>query len=410
VRDMELRADEAARAGWAGFRGGWRGRLAACWGRRWHQVLLGCWALGSFAHFAHGGGRAWFFFTMGSKALFGGPHPGARPGGLHLYANYPQLQIGPVSFAVAQVLRQLGPHQGVFAAEAASTAAGLYLVAELMRIALIARPGLARRPMAFRLAGVAGGAVFLIGWSELSATFTHLDDTLALIFGVLAVRAAVSGHPLLAGLCIGLATDAKPWALVFAPILGTLPLRAWGRAAAVVALSIAAAWLPFAIADHGTVAAIHFTIRNVPGSGLRRLGVSDPRTPSWDRPAQLLIGWALAAVAVRRGRWPAVILLGVGARIALDPADHGYYTAGVLLGALLWDLSSARRPDPLWTVASFAALTAVHSVTKDAALLGSLRLYLPVAFSAAITLGPPWRSRTPDAQPAMLAPSGAPPV
>ena len=47
-----------------------------------------------------------------------------------------------------------------------------------------------------------------------------------------------------------------------------------------------------------------------------------------------------------------------------------------------------RRPIPLWTVTSFAALTAVHALTKDSALLGQLRLGLVVAFTAAILLSP----------------------
>jgi hypothetical protein len=46
------------------------------------------------------------------------------------------------------------------------------------------------------------------------------------------------------------------------------------------------------------------------------------------------------------------------------------------------------RPIPLWTVASFAALTAVHAVTNDSAVFGLLRLSLVIAFSGAILLGP----------------------
>jgi hypothetical protein len=256
-----------------------------------------------------------------------------------------------------------------------------------MQIALIVRPGLDRR-LALRVTILAGGAVFLVSWAELAVTFAHLDDVIALVLAVLAVRAAIAGRPGWTGLCIGLATDAKPWALVFLPIVFMMPVRAWWRAAACTLVAIALAWLPFVLADHNTVAAMHYTIRNLPGSALRALGVTDPRTPGWDRPAQLLIGWALGAIAVRRGRWAAVILLGVGARIALDPADHGYYTAGVLLGALLWDAAGTRRPVPLWTLTSFAALTAVHALTSDSALLGQLRLGLVIAFTAAILLSP----------------------
>jgi hypothetical protein len=367
------------------------------------MIVLGCWTLACFARFARHGGTAWHFFTTGSTLLFGSTGAAALPGGLHLYANYPQLQIGPLAFVLAEGLHPFGPHQGLFVAEAATTALGLYLLHQLTRIAVIVRPDLGARPAALRMTVLVGGAVFLVSWAELAATFAHLDDAGALMLGVLAVRAAVAERPVLTGLCIGLATDCKPWALVFLPIVFILPIRAWGRAAGAVAGAIAVAWLPFAIADHHTVAALHYTIRNVPGSALRALGVSDPRTPSWDRPAQLLVGCGLGAATVWRGRWPAVILLGVGARIALDPADWGYYTAGVLVGALLWDMVGMRRPIPLWTVTSFAALTAVDAITKDSTLLGVFRLGLVIAFSGVILLGPPWRSGVPGAAHPQLA-------
>jgi hypothetical protein len=381
--------DVGARAGGGNPRPG--ARLAGHWSRRWHLGALGLWTLVCFVHFARNGGMAWHFFTQGSALLFGGaPDASARAGGLDLYANYPQLQIGPVAFLLTQGLRQLGPHQGVFATEAVLMAAGLYLVYALERIALTVRPALDRRGTAFRGTVLVGGAVFLAGWAELAATFTHLDDAVALVLAVLAVRAALADRPVLAGACVGLATDSKPWALVFLPIVFMLPVRAWGRAAVGTLAAIAVAWLPFAVADPHTVAAMHYTIRNLPGSALRALGVRDPRTPSWDRPAQILVGWVLAAAAVWRRRWPAVILLGVGARIALDPADHGYYTAGILLGALLWDLLGPRRPLPVCTVVSYAALTAVHAVTRDSVLLGQLRLALVIALTGVILLGPPW--------------------
>lgn len=373
------------------------------WQSYWHMLVLGCWAVACFAYFAPHGGGAWHFFSSGSSQLFGGP------AGLHLYADFPELQIGPAAFVLAQVIRQFSPHQGVFAAEVTTMAMGLYVLFELTRIAFIARsdlspqdlsppdPGTNRRRIALRGTLLTGGAVFLAGWAELSTTFTHLDDALALVLSVLAVRAALAERPLLVGLCVGLAADSKPWALAFLPVMFMLPARSWVRAAASALVTVAAMWLPFALADQRTVAATtHYTIRNVPGSALRAMGVRTPRTPGWDRSAQLLAGWALAAAAVLRGRWPAVILLGVGARIALDPADWGYYTAGVLLGALLWDLAGTAVPVPAWTVTSFATLTAVHAVTSDSALLGLLRLGLVVAFTSAILLGPPRRNHALD--------------
>jgi hypothetical protein len=375
-------------------------RRAGWWSRSWYLLLLGVWTLAWFVHFSHHGGMAWHFFSSGATLLFHGASGHGAPGGLHLYANYPQLQIGPLAFVLAAALSHLGPHHGVLAAEVLLSLAGLYLVHSVRQIALAARPDLAQRPAALRATLLLGGAVFLVSWAELAVTFAHLDDGLALILAVLAVRAALSGRAVLTGLCIGLATDAKPWALVFLPLVFMLPVRAWWRALASLAGAVAVAWLPFVGADHHTVAAMHYTIRNLPDSALRALGVADPRTPSWDRPAQLVAGWMLAAVAVWRGRWPAVILLGVGARIALDPADWGYYTAGVLIGALLWDVLGPRRPVPLWTVVSFVALTAVHAVTSDSALLGQVRLGLVIVFTLAVLLGPARKAPTrPAARP-----------
>jgi len=357
--------------------------------RHWQLIAAGCWTAGWFVILSPHGGIAWKFFTQGGTLLFESQSPArALPGGLHLYANYPQLQIGPLAFLITQALRVLGPNQGLFATEAILSALGVYLVHAIERIALTVRPGLARQPMMLRFTFLAGGAVFLVAWVELAAAFAHLDDALALALAVLAVRAAVTGHPVSAGLCIGLGTDAKPWAIAFLPVLLVLPVRAWWRAAAAAAAIVAAAWLPFAIADPHSTAALHYTIRNLPGSALRALGVTDRRTPSWDRTAQLLIGWGLALVALWRRRWPAVILLAVGARIALDPADHGYYTAGIMVGALLWDALGSRRPVPLWSVTSFVALNAIHAVIKNHVLLGQLRLALVLALTAAILLAP----------------------
>ena len=414
--------------------------------RRWLYPALGCWSALWFAILARHGGIAWKFFSTGTSLLFGahpaivggitggsdaagpaglpGPPP---PGGLHLYASYPALQIGPFSYLVTAVLRYLGPHSGLVAAELFLQAAGLLIVYLIERIARIARPALARpalarpalaRPAlgqpagrlqrqpagqarAFRLTLLAGGAVFIVAWTELAVAFTHLDDGLALLLAVLAVRAAVSplaitraavshpagaaGHPVLAGLCIGLAVDAKPWALVFLPVLlmfsGRRPLV---TAALTAAATIAAGWLPFFIADPGTVTATKYLIRNEPMSALRALGVHQDYTPSWDRTAQALLGCVLGGLAIRRGRWPAVLLLAGGARILLDPAAHSYYTPDVMVGALLWDILGSRRPFPLWTIVSFAALNVVPLVVPSAAVQGAIRLGLVAAFTVAV--------------------------
>jgi len=162
------------------------------------------------------------------------------------------------------------------------------------------------------------------------------------------------------GVCTALAVDSKPWAAGFLPLLFVVPGSLWRRGdrrrVAMVALAlIAVAWLPFFVADPHTRTALEFSIGNAPDSALRALGVTDPGTPSWDRWAQIGVGCLLGGVAVWRRRWPAVVLIGACARIALEPNDYGYYFAGLVLGALFWDLLAARDPRPLVTLTVTAA-------------------------------------------------------
>ena len=426
--------------------------------RRWLYLALGCWSAVWFVVLAHRGGIDWKFFTTGTSLLFGG-HPtviqgitgGAGtagpaglpgpppPGGLHIFASYPALQMGPLAYLVTGLVRQLGPDNGLVAAELLLQATGLAIVYLIEQIALKARPALARQGRAFSLTLLTGGAVFMVAWSELAAGFAHLDDGLALLLATLAVffwgvettpslrpgvarrygltlpggpfGSSTAGRPrselrsprglrgqwpaVGAGVCVGLAADAKPWALVFLPIV-LIPaascknLRATAIAALAAAITLAVAWLPFFIADPGTLHATRFLIRNEPNSALRALGVTQNYTPNWDRPAQILLGCGLGVIAIARGRWPAVLLLAGGARILLDPAAHSYYTPDILVGALLWDLlgGSTRRPLPVWTSVSFAALNLAPLAISDAQAQGAIRLALIAAFTATTLLAP----------------------
>ena len=171
-----------------------RDRFRDWLGRNWHYVLLSLWTIGWSVDMASAGGIAWVFFRSGTAALFGEPGSFHPPGGLHLYASNPYLQIGPLSFAVAEVLRHLGPDSGIAAAEILLTAAGVALVAAIESLARAARPELRERPTALRLTILVGGAAFLVAWVDLAVGYLHLDDGLALILAVMAVRAAVAGR------------------------------------------------------------------------------------------------------------------------------------------------------------------------------------------------------------------------
>ncbi|HEY2576062.1 MAG TPA: hypothetical protein VGI74_07115 [Streptosporangiaceae bacterium] len=377
--------------------------------RNWHLTVLAGWAVVWFVILAHDGGIAWKFFVQGTDLLFSG-HDGAstKHAYLHIYATYPQLQIGPVAYLAAGVLRRIGPDFGTVAAEVVMTAMGLLVLMMIQRIAVTARPELGTGPGKRRLVLVmlTAGALFVVAWAELADAYGHLDDAIALTCAVAGMWVWVAGkvsEPVrmgLTGVAIGLAAAAKPWAFVFLPVI-LLPRRAAQprptvsdevrvrviAACGVVAVTLAV-WLPFFIATPATVNAMHYQIANLPDSALRALGVNSAMTPSWDRNAQVVLGCVLGIVAIARRRWAAVILLGAGARIALDPGVHGYYTPELMAGALLWDLLGPRRAVPVWSVLCFAALNVAPLLTKDAALLGDIRLGVIVAFTAAILLGP----------------------
>jgi hypothetical protein len=415
---------------------------------RWQLAVLVAWtAIGSALSLQgstgqrYGGGIDWqAFLVPGSRLLYSGAVGYNCPGfpyshlagGMHLYASYPCLQIGPLAFVLAAPIRLLGPNNGLVAAEVIMSLIGLALLLVLWRIMVIVRPEL-QHTRAAQWTLLVGGAVFMISWETLAVADGHLDDVLALLFAALAVLAGVRGRPVLTGLALGLAVDAKPWALIFLPVLllaaglhawraanlAGRPIRASIRpcllAAGAAAVVIAAAWLPFYVADHGTSAAFHFQIYNSWASGLRALGVHPKYSPSWVRTVQVLLGCVLGGMAVWRGRWPAVLVLGAGARIAIDPGTHGYYTPGLLLGALLWDLVGARRPIPIWTLLCYAALNLTPVLTQHGYLRGDARLGIVAAIAVVVLLGPDrwcWRPGSRAASPVMAgstAPADAAP-
>jgi hypothetical protein len=148
-----------------------------------------------------------------------------------------------------------------------------------------------------------------------------------------------------------------------------------------VAVSLAA-WLPFVLADRGTTGAGSYNQANDPASALRALGVHAAGTPGWVRPTQVLLALALGVLAVRLGRWPAVVAVALAARIALDPAVFTYYAPTLVLGGLVCDLLVNRRALPLWTAVTYAAVVAAP-LSLSAGTLGAIRL----AACAALILG-----------------------
>ena len=375
--------DSTTGPGPGGRRGGRHPQL------RRHHILLTLWAMVWFAVVSPHGGVSWHYVRTGQELLFGSI-PG---GGLALYANHPELQMGPVSFLTAALFAPFPPPVGEALAEALMSALGLYMLVLVGRAAADHQLGSGTNHRRLQQRVLISGLAFIPMWTEVAVRFAHLDDVLALFFTTLAVRSLVRGRPIATALMLALAVDSKPWAMNFLPLLLALPRSTWRPAALSLAAAVGAAWLPFYLGDISSLAAARFTIPNQPASALRWFGVHSAGTPTWDRPAQTLLGLVLGALAVRRGRWPAVVLLGADARILLDPSVYTYYTAAILLGTLLWDTLGQRRLVPWWSWTALICLYGAALLVPSPSAQGLIRLGFVVISTACVLFVPAGRSR-----------------
>jgi hypothetical protein len=283
-------------------------------------------------------GLSWHFFASGSHLLFDGA-------GLNLYAEHPELQIGPLAFLVATPLTYLGDAAQPVAL-ILMTAAGPLCLAWIAPLV----PGRQRHLRVF-LAAI----VLVPAWTVLSVRFGHLDDVIALVLAVGALRAVAANRAALAGLALGAAVAAKPWALGFIPVLLVLDKQRLVAAGTALA-GVIAAWAPFMIANPATVAARRPPVGVAPSSGLHALGYRGDLIPAWDRVGQFVLAPVAALVPVLRGRWPGVFLVAVAVRLAMDPKDNPYYIGGAALAAVIFDLLVTRRTIPWATLVTVLLL------------------------------------------------------
>jgi len=310
--------------------------------RRWWVLML--WQLlWSIVHLrSHGYG--WHYFVSGARILF-------SSNGLNLYSTNAELQIGPLTL-VAVAPFAFAPRQiGQASALAAMTILGLVLLRQIESLYRSGRAVEASGPATHHPSGprrddgdTSAVRFLLVGlcvipvWSELAVRFAHFDDVLALLCAVIAMRLLKrSRWDLWPALLLGLSVDCKPWAAVFLPLLWLAPPGRRWLSVTVGVLSVAVAWLPFYIADPSSLSAVSFKIPVADASVIHLFGIVGG-TPAWSRPAQLLTGAALASVAIYRGRWPAVLFVGICMRMLLDPAIKSYYDAGLVIGAGICDL------------------------------------------------------------------------
>ena len=341
-------------------------------------IVLWLWTAAWMCLHVTSAGYSWRFFVLGADLL---TSDSPLTGGLHVYAAHPELQIGPLALLAAVPLVHLDAWHGRLCAVLLLSAAGPLLLAHLVRVR--ERSGRVRDPLLLMT-----GLWVLPVWTEVAAHYAHLDDALALAAIVAATGTLRRGSVAATGLLLAAATDSKPWVVGCAALLLALPAGRRARALVVFGAGVALVWLPFLLGDPRTLALSHFTIPNVASSALNALGVHDPATPSWDRGAQLILGVAVAALAVRWGRWPAVLLAIVCARLLLDPETYKYYTSGLLVATALEDMYVRQRGFPMWT--SGAALCYIVDDLLDPVLpahfLGALRAVYCIAVLAALAL------------------------
>lgn len=302
-------------------------------------VALVLWAAWCAAGSWSPSGLSWHYFADAGHALTHGS-------GLAVYVDQPTLQVGPLAIVVAAGFDALGADAGLRVAQVVMAAVGPLLL-------LLLAPQASGRRSWLRL--LVAGALVVPAWTVLAVRWGHLDDVLAMAGGVIALAAAGRRRPGVASAGIAAAVAAKPWAVGFAPILLAPGLGGWPTLAGAGVAGVAP-WLPFVMAEPGTLEALRPPVPLIPGSGLHTLGVRGRFVPDWGRTMQL-VGLTLAGLlAALRERWAGVLLVALAVRIALDPQDNPYYVGSAVLAAAAYDLVGRRGLLPWATVATYAAL------------------------------------------------------
>jgi hypothetical protein len=364
---------------------------------QWRYGVLGVWA-GVWSFFGERPPGDWSFFVRATDVLLG-RIAGHAP--LSVYADFPNIQIGPASLVSALPLRFLGGAEGsaVVAVIMAVAPAALFLAERSASVLSVHRP---EAPVAVLVAGV----LVIPMWHEV-AVFGHLDDALVLLALAWAMYSVSRGHPVITGVALALAMSAKPWAAGAVVIIAALPsARARAQALATSLGLLALAWSPFLLGDPRTAGSLSsFRLDVTASSTLALLGVDEGPMPAWVRPTQVLIAAVLGWIAVRKGRWAAVPIVVVASRLALEPANFSYYYGGLVLAAALLDVGMRRRV-PWWTGAVLLVQFDIRAVmSSNGTQVGVLNLCLFLAVAVMSVAPRVRRGPRPRAAPADRSPA-----
>jgi hypothetical protein len=329
-------------------------------------------------------GRDFSFFRDGARVLLGLPTMGlvGSQGHLGIYAADPSTQIGPFALVVTSPVAWLGRSQGRIVM---SVLMALALVLLMWLSERAGRVLTTRSESDLQLVTLLAGVCAIPMWHEV-VLFAHVDDVLVMVCAAWAIDSVARGRVIGLGLALGLAVDAKPWALAFVPLLLALPSRDRIRATLTCLTVVFVAWLPFLV-PHGALGAlVGFHIPVAAQSPLTLLGIAPGAPmPSWARPAQLCFGLLMATVAVRRGRPAAVPLVVIAVRVALDAGAYNYYFTGLVIGCAVLEVAGTNRRLPvltgLVTFAAFDVRWLLNSNVELAWLNGSALLLVLVGLA-----------------------------
>ncbi len=276
----------------------------------------------------------WSLLTGGAHALFG-PHP------LSLYATHEYLQAGPPGLVAVQAFDALPGSTGEALAHILLAVLGWYLL-------YLTERWYVRGAHFFSVPFLAGLRTLLVGipvlliWTFLAGGAPHVEDGLAFLTFVLAVRAVAGGREIRAAILVGLTAAWKPWGVVALPLLVGLP-RKW-RAILIAVAIPAICWLPFLLSDPGTLKQVSHGFQLQTNSTLRALGMTGSHVPTWWRGAELAGALAAAFIAAVRRSWMVAFAAGCTARLLLDPAGFDYYVSGLVLATALTERMANLKP------------------------------------------------------------------
>ena len=314
-------------------------------------------------------GGDWSFFAAAGRTLGSGRWA-------HLYVDHPNIQTGPITIVIAWAIDPLG----LAAVRLAIMLTGIAVMGLLVWSSR-GLPG-----VRWRLA--IGGAALALWWPQMSF-FGHLDDALVLLLAVAGVVMARREQRLATGVLGGVAVGVKPTGVFLLAL--AVPRSGWRSAKAWVPFGVAAAigavwWLPFVIGDRGTLDGLRPRVVIATDSVLGLFGL-DGQVPSAAlRMAQLVLVLGLASLAMLRRGPAAVLWVGVAARLLLDAATWPYYTAGFVLGALVWEAYQSRHRLP-WATLAAAVLLAPRWLVESDTVRAWMRLVACVGAIAVVFAG-----------------------